>query len=395
MKKLVLCGLLTLLFTACGKSDSYTIEGTIDKKNDGSMVYLRYENAMGVLKEVDSTKISDGKFSFEGKVETLDIYSLTIENLNTSLNFIMEPGTIQVHFATDPKDYPKVSGTPYNDQLQKLNETYKKYDDKLYDFQTKNMESFKTAQKNNDSATIQKLMAEAMQLNKEKFDYLKEYPVKNPTHFMSVMLLHQRVFGGDTSFVELSSAYRKMPELLQTTRLGKEAGDRLKAIENARKVKAKGATPVAPTAPTTAPASDSEAKKKAPNFQGKSPDGKVISLQSALGKVTLIDFWASWCPPCRKENPNVVKLYADYHAKGFNILGVSLDEDVNKWKAAIAKDKITWPQVSNLKGWEDPIARLYVVEEIPTTFLLDAEGNILARGLTGPALREKVASLLN
>lgn len=391
MKKIFLCGLLAVLFTACGKSNSFTIEGTIDKKNDGSMAYLRYENALGVLKEVDSAKITDGTFSFKGKVETLDIFSITVEDINTSINFVMEPGDITVHIATDPKDYPKVGGTPYNDQLQKLNETYKKFDDDLFAFQTKNMDIYKKAVAAKDTTTVNRLLEGASALNKKKFDFLTSYPIKNPDHFMSVMLLQQRVYNGDTAFVEINKTFKKMPLAIRECRIGKELEQRLKAIENARKVKAKGGVPTTPIAPK---ASEQEAKKKAPDFQGKSPDGKVVTLQSALGKITLLDFWASWCPPCRKENPNVVKLYADYHAKGFNILGVSLDEDVTKWKAAIAKDKITWPQVSNLKGWNDPIAKLYGIEEIPTTFLLDAEGNIIARGLTGEALRAKVASLL-
>lgn len=120
----------------------------------------------------------------------------------------------------------------------------------------------------------------------------------------------------------------------------------------------------------------------------------MISLQESLGKVTIIDFWASWCKPCRMENPNVVALYNKYHEKGLNIIGVSLDEDVESWKTAIAKDKLTWTQVSNLKGWEDSIAKMYEVEQIPTTFLLDSAGNIIAKDLHGEALRNKIDELL-
>lgn len=300
----------------------------------------------------------------------------------------MEPGDITVHIATDPKDYPVVGGTPYNDQLQKLNETYKKYDDDLYAFQTKNMAEYKKAVAAKDTIVINRLMAKAAALNKKKFDYLNAYPIKNPDHFMSVMLLQQRIYNGDTAFVEINTTFKKMPSILRECRIGKELEQRLNAIENARKVRARGGTPIPQ-------ASETEAKKKAPEFHGKSPEGKKVTLKSALGKITLLDFWASWCPNCRKENPNVVKLYADYHGKGLNILGISLDEDVNKWKTAIAKDKITWPQVSNLKGWKDPIAQLYQIEEIPATFLLDEEGKIIARGLTGEALRAKVDSLLH
>ncbi len=117
-------------------------------------------------------------------------------------------------------------------------------------------------------------------------------------------------------------------------------------------------------------------------------------MKESLGKVTIIDFWASWCGPCRAENPNVVALYNELHSKGLNIIGVSLDEDATKWKAAIAKDKLTWTQVSNLKGWKDPIALTYEVEGIPATFILDAKGNIVAKNLRGDELKAKVKELL-
>ncbi len=118
-------------------------------------------------------------------------------------------------------------------------------------------------------------------------------------------------------------------------------------------------------------------------------------MKQSLGKITIIDFWASWCGPCRKENPNVVSIYNEFHNKGLNIIGVSLDNNLEKWKLAIAKDKISWTQVSNLKEWDDPIARLYHVEQIPTTFLLDANGKFIAKDLQGENLRIKISELLS
>ena len=120
----------------------------------------------------------------------------------------------------------------------------------------------------------------------------------------------------------------------------------------------------------------------------------MISLKQSLGKVTIVDFWASWCPPCRKENPNMVALYKELHAKGLIIIGVSLDKSAKAWKEAIAKDGLTWTQVSNLKFWDEPIAKQYKVEAIPATFVLDASGNIVAQGLNGAALKAKVVELL-
>ena len=120
----------------------------------------------------------------------------------------------------------------------------------------------------------------------------------------------------------------------------------------------------------------------------------MVSLKQNLGKVTLIDFWASWCAPCREENPNVVALYNEFHGKGLNIISVSLDEDASKWKDAIAKDKLTWMQVSNLKEMKDPIALQYNITQIPTTYLLDASGKIVAIDLYSDRLKSKIKELL-
>lgn len=120
----------------------------------------------------------------------------------------------------------------------------------------------------------------------------------------------------------------------------------------------------------------------------------MVSLKENLGKVTLIDFWASWCAPCRAENPNIAALYTEFHSNGLNIISVSLDNDAKKWKQAIANDKLIWTQVSNLKEMQDPIALQYGISQIPTTFLLDASGKIVAIDLNGESLKSKIKELL-
>ncbi|MDX1940132.1 MAG: TlpA disulfide reductase family protein [Saprospiraceae bacterium] len=131
----------------------------------------------------------------------------------------------------------------------------------------------------------------------------------------------------------------------------------------------------------------------APDFTQKTPAGEEMKLSDLRGKVVLVDFWASWCGPCRRENPNVVKMYNEYKDKGFEILGVSLDQDKGRWLQAIEKDGLTWRHVSDLKGWQNEVAQLYSVSAIPHTILLDAEGKIIARNLRGPALENKLAEL--
>jgi thiol-disulfide isomerase/thioredoxin len=135
--------------------------------------------------------------------------------------------------------------------------------------------------------------------------------------------------------------------------------------------------------------------QEAPEISLASPAGERIALSSLKGKVVLIDFWASWCGPCRKEMPNVVAAYKKFKNKGFEVFGVSLDRDKDRWVEAIAKDGITWPQVSDLKQWESEVVRLYNIQGIPYTVLLDREGKILAKNLRGEELDRKLAEVLN
>jgi len=132
---------------------------------------------------------------------------------------------------------------------------------------------------------------------------------------------------------------------------------------------------------------------EAPDLAGMTPDSSAYSLRQLRGKVTLIDFWASWCGPCRRENPNVVQTYNKYHAKGFDILGVSLDTDAKRWRDAIKQDGLPWHHISDLGGWQSKHAALYSVSSIPTTVLVDKEGRILARNLRGEQLGEKLKEI--
>ncbi len=134
--------------------------------------------------------------------------------------------------------------------------------------------------------------------------------------------------------------------------------------------------------------------KPAPDIQLNTPEGTPIALSSLKGKVVLVDFWASWCGPCRQENPNVVKMYKQYKNKGFEIYGVSLDKNRADWLSAIEEDKLTWLHVSDLQFWNSAAAQTYNIRAIPATYLVGKDGIILAKNLRGPALEAKVAEVL-
>jgi peroxiredoxin len=131
----------------------------------------------------------------------------------------------------------------------------------------------------------------------------------------------------------------------------------------------------------------------APDFTLNDVNDKPVALSSFRGKVVLLDFWASWCGPCRKENPNVVAAYNKFHSKGLEILGVSLDDNKSNWQQAIAKDGLTWTHVSDLEGWQSKAAQLYGVQSIPANFLLDKDGKIIAKDLRGEMLEQKLNTL--
>ncbi len=367
MKKILITLIAATFLVSCKKED-YTISGDIKNHKGADYVYIEVQNG-DKPKVIDSVKIKDGKFEFKGKADSLDIAFIKIPAIQCIFPFVLENGSIDIKINKDSIFAPKISGTENNDDLQKFNDDIFKLNKELNDFGSKNQQAFIEASTKKDQATIQRLTDEVKKYKQKLMDYSPNY-IKNNKNFIALVILENFATRGSMPANEAKTHFNKFSEELKNTR----SGVRINKVIN--------------------PNTEKKKVTKAADFSAKTPDGKLVSLKESLGKVTIIDFWASWCPPCRAENPNMVALYNEFHAKGLNIIGVSLDENIDAWKKAIEKDKLTWTHVSNLQKWKEPIALAYNVEEIPATFLLDAQGNIVAKNLHGDELKAKIAELL-
>lgn len=382
MKKIVFLIALSLSILSCSKvkKGEFLISGEAKGIPNGKMVFIKTQNDVGLVLNVDSAKVQDGKFELKGKVKEPSMFVLYIKDIQQPIPFIMESGEIVIKVDKDSIFKSKISGTDSNDSFQEFNDKTNAINKRLVDYQNKNIQKLMEAQQKKDNVTIESLKNGYVKIQKEVDDYMNQYPDENPNSYISLLLVERLFNSPDFKYEKVKKTFENLNEELRNTTKGKTISEKLKSIEKNMK--------------NPAVAEKLNSIKLAPDFSAKSPNGSTISLKESLGKVTVIDFWASWCGPCRKENPNVVALYNEFHSKGLNIIGVSLDDDATKWKDAIAKDKLTWNHVSNLKGFEDPIATLYDVQQIPTTFVLDSKGNIVAKDLRGDELKVKVQELL-
>lgn len=380
MKKILLLLSVTALMVSCNKAgdNEYTITGTVTGVENGKTVILQKqdEEIMGKMIPVDTVKVENGKFEIKGTATEPSIHFLKIESKQGQIDFILENGDIKIAVDKDTLGKSKVTGTYNNEELNKFKtETQaiqKDIQKKAMAFEQANMEKMTMAQQTKDTAVINQLMKEYAKIQDPIIEKYYSYSEQNPKSFVSALITLSLFNTPKPDFAKIQKIYDGLTSELKNTKPGKAIKEKL---DNRLAV---------------------EIGKKAPDFSAKNPEGKTVSLKESLGKVTIIDFWASWCGPCRQENPNVVALYNEFHDKGLNIIGVSLDREgeAESWKKAIEADKLTWTHVSNLKFWQDPIAKKYNITSIPATFILDASGKIVAKDLRGEELKAKVKELL-
>ncbi len=364
MKKVIYLLAATLAFAACNSGkNGYTITGTVEGAAEGDTVFLQKASGRQLVK-LDSTTIKNGTFTFKGVQDTVANRYLTYNAAGKEsllIDFFLENGKININLASDSDS---ATGTPNNDAYQEIRSQVYAFNKQIGVIYESMSDTTLTDEQR------QAKVKEMEEMENKMMEALKNGISKNITNAVGVHLLKQNFYYMDVE--ELDPLMPQIPAIYEND----EAIIKIK--ENVAKMKL------------------TAVGQKFTDFEMPNPEGKSVKLSDYVGKgkVVLVDFWASWCGPCRREMPNLVEAYAKYKNKNFEIVGVSLDQNGDAWKKAIKKLNMTWPQMSDLKYWNCEGAKLYAVSSIPHTVLIDKDGTILARGLHGDELLEEIAKAL-
>jgi peroxiredoxin len=372
MKNSIIILLTGIVMFSCSTTpEGFTLNGNLrGEVPDGTQVFLKKIGDNNQPIEVDTAITANGDFTFTGKSDIPELHYLFVEQLPGYTAIILENGEIQFNAQRDSMGFADISGTFQNDTFADYMEQSRKISMQAQSIQ-------KDMQAASGEAALA-LQDEMKELQEEYKTFELDYVKTHPKALISALVLDRAVATKAVGLDEVEEIYNTLSEEIKNSKPGKqiiEGIEKLKASEAAGKNSSIGAV--------------------APDFSGPSPDGTELALKDVMGKVTLIDFWAGWCRPCRAENPNIVAVYNKYHDKGLNVLGVSLDRTEEAWKKAIAEDGLVWNHISNIAYFDDQIAKLYNVDAIPAAFLLDENGVIVAKNLRGAELEAKVAELLN
>ncbi len=370
MKKLLpllaLC-LPLAMFTQCQKKlvNQYTIDATVE--GDATQALLSYP--MGDDTVTDTVSVVDNAFAFKGTADEPTPATLIVNFAGDDDSrprifhtmVILEPGMIAVHIPQNWGD-TRVTGTVTNDEITHWNDTIRPLQKEAEEINA----WFESLTPEQQQENILESQARYQKLEDRLKVMAEEYVAGHPDSWFALNSLFGTVV--DNHNPELGQKVLDgFTERVRSTKLGRERQERVDAWR---------ATSVGSVAP---------------DFSQTDPEGNEVKLSDLRGKWVLIDFWASWCAPCRGENPNVVAVYNEFKDLGFTILGVSLDSNKDAWLKAIEDDQLHWTQVSDLQGWGNAVAEVYAIRNIPANFLLDPQGVIIAKNLRGDKLREVVA----
>ncbi len=354
-----------VLLSQCLKAQdsAFTINGHLEKIKKGTIVLNIYEGDKTVR---DSAPINDGNFKFAGNVSAPFFATLTMKRKTDDFfTFYVEPSTLEISGRGDSLKLLTIKGSPINDDDRLLKERMKS----ISKWQEANSKLYEKAYKEKNKKIMDSLDEVDFDILAEKRKVVSAFVRQNPGSMRGAMAITEN-YGYYAEASDVAPLYDALsPEIISS-----EKGMEIKRLLDTYNAVALG--------------------KSAPEIIQSTPEGKSLSLSSLHGKYVLIDFWASWCGPCRRENPNVVATYNKYKDKGFTVLGVSYDDDKNKWKKAIDDDKLEWNQVSDLQGWKNSTSDQYGIKAIPSNVLLDKNGKIIAKNIFGKKLDEKLSGIL-
>ena len=358
MRKLLLSIVAaSMTLAACNAQSGYKVTGTVEGMPDGKAIIATVNgSSLDTLAKAD---VKNGSFEFTGNVsEPTGAYIMVIGQRG-AIPFMLENANITVNAGQAGLTVTGSEGQKIYDQFMAINATAQQEAMKL-------QQEYQAA--NGDQAKIQAIQEAYAKLMTDAQAKETELIKANPDSYVSTFVIVSGM--GQMEYEQLKERYNLLGEKAKASAQGKAIAAQIAKLES------------------------TAIGQIAPNFTITTPEGESISLYDIKGKVKLIDFWASWCGPCRGENPHVVEIYKEYHPKGLEIFGVSLDNNKEAWVKAIADDGLVWKHGSDLKCWQSAPAQLYSVSGIPHTVLLDENNKIIAKNLRGDELKQKIAELL-
>ncbi|HET6556484.1 MAG TPA: TlpA disulfide reductase family protein [Prolixibacteraceae bacterium] len=362
MKNLLLFTLL-IAFFACTQTPSYKVN--VKMASAEGKAYLS-KRVNGDWIKLDSALLEKGEGEFKGAVSNPEICYLSVSNSKQRLPFFIENSSINIVGSVDSLPFAMVNGSAVHDEFQNLQNELDELDEKG----TALFNQSKELEKAGDKVKADSIMVLAENVFASIDDLQKEYIKAHPSSWVSPYLLSRIYYDMDSEVLNgyLTALDPKLDSVPSVITL-KERVNKLKTVA---------------------------VGQNAPDFTMNDANGNAVKLSDvyAQNEYTLVDFWASWCGPCRRENPNVVAIYNDYKGKGLGVFGVSLDNDKAKWLKAVEDDQLSWQHVSDLKGWKNEAAAIYSVTSIPANLLIDRNGKIVGRNMYEEKLREAIEGVL-
>lgn len=383
MKQIIIISFVILSVFSCKeepKPEGYVINGTAKDVYNGIRVYLQSSNEQGRPVSIDTAIVMNEKFKFEGRLDNPEMLYIKVNSVTGNLPIILENAVVSIDIDKQNIVKSEIKGSKSHDVYTEFIEGRTKAQNDVQSISVKLDEAkFLKDQPNIDFYT--KELNKAVEHNTK---YAANFVTSHPDSYVSLFIVDAQTNLRDVDLELYQNAFNSISNELKNTEYGKNIQTKIDQVREFQEKSQRLAI-----------------GQKAPNFTAPDPNGKPVTLYDIKGKVTIIDFWAAWCGPCRRENPNVVKVYEQFHDKGLEIIGVSLDGTPRQpdakaaWLKAVEDDKLTWHHVSNLQYFNDPVAKMYDINAIPATFIIDEEGTIIDKNLRGIALERKIAELLN